>query len=92
MSGLKTQADNEDCEPCRFAVGIAMQVNICKELKKDGKDIECEDLERAVKNEDITVRDFVDRVGDRIRATGDTHTLDLYDEVRDLMFQKKGMR
>ena len=91
MSGLKTQAEEEDCEPCRFAVGIAMHINICNELQKDGKDIDCDDLAKAVNNEDITVREFVEQIGERIKATGDTHTFELYDEVRDIMFKKRGM-
>ena len=91
MSYIEKQAEEEDCEPCRFAVGIGITVNICKELKKSGKDIDCEDLEKAVKDETITVKEFVEQIGERIKNTGDKDQYEVFDEVRELMFKKQGL-
>ena len=87
---LREQAEEEDCEPCRFAVRIGMMVTVCKELKQNGHDIECKDLDEAVKSEQITVAEFTEKVKERIKATGDSEGMSIYKELKELMFKKVG--
>ncbi len=87
---IKNQAEEEDCEPCRFAVGIGFMLNICKDLKKDGKDIDCADIEKQVKANNMSVKEFTEKIKERIVATNDMASLDTYEEVNKIMFKKRG--
>ena len=65
-------------------------LNICKDLEKNGKDINCADLEKQVKAENMTVKEFTQQVKERIESTNDIASLDTFEEINKIMFKKRG--
>lgn len=91
MSSLNQQAEDEDCEPCRFAVGIGFLGNICKELKDHGKtDRDCEQLLNDVRQERISIKEFTDEIKSLVEETEDSEAMELFNEIKGIMHKKRG--
>lgn len=91
MSYIKKQAQEEDCEPCRFAVGIGILGTICKELKEHGKtEHDCEQLLEDVHQERITVKEFTAEIQTLVEKTKDLEAIELFNEIKGIMHKKKG--
>lgn len=92
MSSLQEQADNEDCEPCRFAVGIGLMYNVCAEL--EDIQVDCNGLLKKVRAEEITVKNFISGMKELIEnSNGDmkSDVMEMHQELETLMFKKKGL-
>lgn len=91
MSNIQEQAEDEDCEPCRFSTGIAFMSNLCDELKSNN--VDCGELVNQVKSGEIKVNDFVDKLEGKIGNANDyknkEKTLTLFYKIKELMFEKR---
>lgn len=80
-----SETQEEDCQSCNYAVGIGMMINLCNELKSEGHNVDCSQLEQEIKKDQIDILSFTSQIKSRIQSTNDKGSLDAFNHIFQLM-------
>lgn len=74
-------SESEDCQECRYAVGVGQATSICKHAGYD----DCDKLSDMVLSEEISPVKMVDMMIERAKESGSSSYTDTFESIKELM-------